>query len=135
MGVLMCRGVRGATTVQQNTAEEIVSATAELLQKMIDTNGIEEEHVASVIFTTTPDLTAAFPAQAARKVGWWQVALMGMQEIAVPDGLPLAIRILIHWNTDKKLNEIVHIYMHGAERLRPDLYPKNKLVLNGSDKA
>ena len=102
---------------------------------MIDANGIEEEHVASVIFTTTPDLTAAFPAQAARKVGWWQVALMGMQEIDVPDGLPLAIRILIHWNTDKKLNEITHVYMHGAERLRPDLYPKNKLVVNGSDKA
>ncbi|HEX2621857.1 MAG TPA: chorismate mutase [Phototrophicaceae bacterium] len=135
MSELMCRGVRGATTVKDNTAEAIVNGTAELLQKMIEANGIEEDHVASVFFTTTPDLTAAFPAQAARKVGWWQVALMGTQEITVPDGLPLAIRILVHWNTTKKLDEIVHVYMHGAERLRPDLYPKNKLVLNGSDKA
>jgi chorismate mutase len=126
----MCRGVRGATTVSDNTAELIVSATAELLGAMIAANGIEEEQVASVFFTTTPDLNMAYPAQAARKVGWWSVALIGAQEIETPNGLPMTIRILIHWNTSKTLNEIVHVYMHGAEKLRPDLYPKNKLVLS-----
>lgn len=129
----ICRGVRGATTVTENTAEAIVAATAELLEAVIAANGIEEEHVASVFFTTTPDLNAAFPAQAARQVGWWQTALMGAQEIDVPGGLTMAIRILIHWNTTKSLSEITHVYMHGAERLRPDLYPQNKLILKGSD--
>jgi chorismate mutase len=130
MSELLCRGVRGATTVGSNTPEAIVSGTAELLRAVIDANGIEEEHVASVIITTTPDLTAAYPAQAARQVGWWQVALLGAVEIDNPDGLSMCIRVLIHWNTTRKLNEIVHVYMHGAEKLRPDLYPKNKLVLS-----
>jgi chorismate mutase len=132
-GMLLCRGVRGATTVASDTPEAIVSATTELLRAMVEANGIEEEWVGSVIITTTPDLTAAYPAQAARVIGWWQVALLGAQEMDNPTGLPMCIRILIHWNTTKKLNEIVHVYMHGAEKLRPDLYPKNKLVLNGSE--
>lgn len=129
----MVRGVRGATTVKSDTAAEIVAATRELLEEMIRLNEIVEDDVASVFFTTTPDLTAAFPAQAARAFGWTRVALIGSQEMAVPDGLPLCIRILIHWNTEKTLDDIKHVYMHGAERLRPDLYPKNKIVLNGSN--
>jgi chorismate mutase len=131
--MLMMRGVRGATTVDENSAEAIVNRTRELLEAMIATNDIEEEYVASVIFTTTPDLTAAYPAQAARAAGWTQTALMGCQEMDNPNGLTRCIRILVHWNTDKRLEEIVHVYMHGAEKLRPDLYPKNKLVLNGSE--
>lgn len=131
MGVLMCRGVRGAITVEEDTAEAIISATTELLQKVIEMNGIVEDDVASVIFTTTPDLRAAYPAQAARKVGWWRVALMGCQEIDAFNGMPRAIRILIHWNTTKSLDEITHVYMRDAVALRPDLYPKNKIVLNG----
>jgi chorismate mutase len=127
---LMCRGVRGATTASSNTHEAIISATRELLQTLIDLNGIREEDVASVFFTTSPDLTAAYPAQAARQCGWWQVALLGAQEIDIPDGLKLAIRILIHWNTTKGLQELKHVYMHGAERLRPDLYPRNKVVID-----
>jgi chorismate mutase len=133
MTEVICRGVRGATTVPGNTAEAIVNGTEELLRAMIDANAITEEQVASVIFTTTRDLNAAFPAQAARKVGWWQVALLGAQEMDAPSGLPLTIRILIHWNTPRKLHEIVHVYMHGAEKLRPDLYPTNKLVLTGEE--
>jgi chorismate mutase len=129
--MLMCRGVRGATTVDADDADAIVNATADLLRAIIEANGIEEEHVASVIFTTTPDLTAAYPARAARVVGWWQTALMGCQEMDVPSGLPKTIRVLIHWNTPKPLSEIIHVYMCGAEKLRPDLYPNNKLVLNG----
>jgi chorismate mutase len=133
--VLMCRGVRGATTVDINEADAIVNAAADLLRAVIEANEIEEEHVASVIFTTTPDLTAAYPARAARIVGWWQTALMGCQEMDVPDGLPKTIRILIHWNTTKSLSEIVHVYMRGAEKLRPDLYPNNKIVLNGGHRS
>jgi chorismate mutase len=129
-GKLMCRGVRGATTASGNTHEAIVSATRELLQTLIDLNGIQEDEVASVIFTTSPDLTAAYPAQAARQCGWWQVALLGAQEMDIDDGLQLAIRILIHWNTTKGLGELQHVYMHGAERLRPDLYPTNKVVID-----
>jgi chorismate mutase len=130
---VLVRGVRGATTVKVDSAEAIVAATTELLEELIRANGIQEDDVASVFFTTTPDLTAAFPAQAARTMGWTRVALIGSQEMAVPDGLKFAIRVLIHWNTEKTLDEIRHVYMHGAERLRPDLYPKNKIVLNGRD--
>jgi chorismate mutase len=109
----------------------ILGVTRELLQAMIEVNGIEEEDVASVIFTMTPDLNTAYPAQAAREVGWKQTALLGCQETAVPGGLERCIRILVHWNTTKRLDEILHVYMHGAEKLRPDLiYPQNKLVLN-----
>ena len=131
--LMLVRGVRGATTVHENTAEAINRGTAELLQAIIEANGIEEEFVASVIFTTTPDLNAAYPAGAARAVGWRQTALMGCQEIDMPSGVPQCIRILIHWNTEKRLKEIRHVYMHGAERLRPDLYPTNKIILNGNE--
>ncbi|MBZ0286167.1 MAG: chorismate mutase, partial [Anaerolineae bacterium] len=89
---LMVRGVRGATTAAEDSAEAIWQAARELLQAVIEANGIEEDFVASVIFTTTPDLTAAYPAKAARDLGWTQTALMGCQEIAVPNGIPRCIR-------------------------------------------
>jgi chorismate mutase len=130
---MMVRGVRGATTATEDTPEAIWRATQELLEAVIEANGIEEEYVASAIFTTTPDLTAAYPAKAARDLGWHQTALMGCQEIAVPNGIPRCIRVLIHWNTTKKLGELRHIYMRGAEKLRPDFYPENKIILNGRD--
>ena len=133
--MLIVRGVRGATTVMGNDGQAIVEATRELLQLMLETNLIEEEQVASVFFTTTPDLNAAFPAQAARLMGWERVALLGAQEMDCPNGVPRCIRILIHWNTDKPLDAIRHIYMHGAERLRPDLYPTNKLVIDDEPEA
>lgn len=127
---VMCRGVRGATTVREDTAEAIWAATRELLKAVIEANAIAEPDVASVIFTTTPDLTAAYPAKAARDLGWHQTALIGCQEMAVPDGIPMCIRVLIHWNTSLPLSAIQHVYMHGATALRPDLYPDNKLILN-----
>ena len=119
--MMMFRGVRGATTAEANTPEAILSATRELLEAMIAANGIEEENVASVLFTTTPDLNAVYPARAARQLGWSQTALMGCQEIDAPGGLPMCVRILIHWNTTKKLNELSHIFLRGAATLRPDL--------------
>lgn len=118
---MQCRGVRGATTADANTSEAILKATRELLALMIRQNDIEAEDVASAIFTTTSDLDAEFPALAARQLGWFNVALMCTHELDVPDSLPGCIRILLHWNTEKPADEIVHVYVKGASQLRPDL--------------
>jgi chorismate mutase len=128
---MMMRGVRGAITVDEDSAEAIWQGTRELLVALIEANGIEEEYVASVIFTTTPDLTAAFPAKAARDMGWTQTALMGMQEMDVPNGLKQCIRVLIHWNTDKRQDELQHVFLRGAVALRPDLSTDQKNIMNG----
>ena len=116
-----CRGVRGATTVETDSADEILAATRELLLHLVIANGIEVEDVASALFTVTPDLTAAFPAQAARQLGWQHVALLDAQEIPVPGSVPHCIRVLLHWNTDKTQAAICHVYLRGAAALRPDL--------------
>lgn len=119
--VLRCRGVRGATTVEHNTRDEILKATRQLLALMIRQNGIEHEDVASAIFTTTVDVDAEFPALAARQLGWIDVPMLCTHEISVPGSLPRCVRILIHWNTSKSLAEIVPVYIRGATALRPDL--------------
>jgi chorismate mutase len=128
---MMVRGVRGAITVEEDSAEAVWRGTRELLEALIEANGIEEDHVASVIFTTTPDIKAAFPAKAARDLGWTQTALMGMQEMDVSGGLKLCIRVLIHWNTDKRMDELQHVFLRGAVALRPDLSSEQKNILNG----
>ncbi len=117
----MIRGIRGATTVESNSNDDILAATQELLQIMIDRNGIVEEDVASVLFSATPELDDTFPAKAARMMGWTRAALMGFQEADVKHGLPMCIRVLIHWNTDKSINDIQHVFLRGAVQLRPDL--------------
>ncbi len=91
-----------------------------MLALMIRANGIDPDDVASVLFTTTPDLTAEFPALAARQLNWMNVALMCGHEMDVPGALPMCVRILIHWNTVKPADRIIHVYIHGAESLRPD---------------
>lgn len=116
-----CRGVRGATTADANTSDAILKATRELLALVIRQNGIEPEDVASAIFTTTPDLDAEFPALAARQLGWLNVALMCGHEVGVPDSLKRCVRVLVHWNTPKPADEVVHVYIKDAARLRPDL--------------
>jgi chorismate mutase len=118
--MIACRGVRGATTVERNTREAILSATRELLTHMVEANGIHPDDVASAIFTTTPDLTSEYPAPAARQLGWQDVALLCTHEMAVPHGLKHCVRILLHWNTEKLASEIQHIYIKGAVSLRPD---------------
>ena len=118
---MMCRGVRGATTVEKNERDEILTATRQLLALMIRTNDIAAEDVASVIFSTTHDLDAEFPALAARQLNWLDVPLLCTNELNVPNSLTRCIRILIHWNTDKPQNEITHVYIKEAKRLRPDL--------------
>ena len=115
---MWCRGVRGATTVESNTREEIVAAATELLQLMAEANGIEPDDVASAFFTTTPDLNAEFPAVAARKMGWMNTALLCGHEMSVPGALPMCLRILLHVNTVKSADEIVHVYIKGAKDLR-----------------
>lgn len=117
---MTCRGVRGATTCEENTSESILKATRELLALMIRQNGIRAEDVGSAIFSTTRDLDAEFPALAARQLGWWDVALMCVNELDVPGSLRLCIRILLHWNTDKPADKIVHVYVKEAAKLRPD---------------
>lgn len=118
---MVCRGVRGATTVDANDREDILTATRQLLALMIRRNGIDKEDVASAIFTTTADLDAEFPALAARQLGWLEVPLLCTHEISVPGGLPMCIRVLVHWNTDRAQSDIHHIYIRDAVRLRPDL--------------
>lgn len=115
------RGLRGATTVEVDDVDAILSATRELMIALIEANDINEDDVASAIFTTTPDLTAVYPARAARELGWTQVALMGCQEMDVPNGLKKCIRVLIHWNTPKANSELKHIFLRGSAVLRPDL--------------
>ena len=116
-----CRGVRGATTVEHNEREEILTATRQLLALMIRRNEIGSTDVASATFTTTPDIDAEFPALAARQLGWIDVPLLCGHEMTVAGGLPLCIRVLIHWNTDKAQSEIHHVYVRDAKKLRPDL--------------
>jgi chorismate mutase len=117
---VVCRGIRGATTLTENTAEAILEATRELLTKIIAANDLKIEDIASAFFTTTPDLNAEYPALAARQLGWHDVALMCGHEMTVPHGLKLCLRVLIHWNTTRKIDEIQHIYIRGAVNLRPD---------------
>lgn len=117
----MVRGVRGAITVTENTVEAICSATTELLLEVIGQNNLIKESIVSIMFTTSPDLNAAFPATAAREMGWLQVPMMCAQEIAVPEALAKCVRVLITVNTDKSQSEIQHVYLRGAKALRPDL--------------
>lgn len=114
----VCRGIRGATTADENTSEAIYSATRELLTKLIEGNQIEEQDVAAVHFTMTPDLNAGFPAAAARQLGWTNTALLCSTEIAVPNSLPGCIRVLILVNTEKDPSELVKVYIKGTEALR-----------------
>ena len=114
----VCRGLRGATTVDSNTAEDIYASTREMLQALIDANGIEERDLAMAYFTVTPDLNAAFPAAAARQLGWNSTALMCATEIPVPGSLPSCIRVLILINTDREPDELHNIYLKGTEILR-----------------
>ena len=119
--VMWCRGIRGATSVAANTREDILAATKELLQKMIESNQLQKESVACVFLTTTPDLDAEFPALAARQLGWTDVALLCGHEMNVPGGFPRCLRILILVNTEKRADEIAHIYIRGTEVLRQGL--------------
>ncbi len=114
------RGVRGATTVPSNDAESIFNGTLELLRVLVDRNEMRPEDIAYVWFTVTPDLDAAFPADAARAgLGWTDVPLICCREIPVPGALGMCVRVLIAWNTTRTQKEIRHVFLRGARTLRP----------------
>ena len=115
---VVCRGIRGATTVTENTKDAILSGTTELLEKLVDENDIQREQLAAAIFTTTRDLNAEFPAVAARQLGWTDVALLCSHEMDVPNALPSCIRVLLLVNTDKRQQELANVYLRGAKNLR-----------------
>jgi len=121
----MVRGIRGATTVDRDDAETILSATEELVRELVTANAIVPEDVASALFTVTPDLRAEFPAAAARRMGWTMVPLLNFTEIGVPGRLPRCIRVLVHVNTERTQNEMVHVYLREAVALRPDLVSRS----------
>jgi chorismate mutase len=112
--------VRGATTVEVDERETVLRATRELLALMIHLNDIHKEDVASAIFTTTPDVSSAFPATAARQLGWLDVPLMCAHEIDVAGSVGMCIRVLLHWNTNLSQSAVQHVYLKEAQRLRPD---------------
>jgi len=128
------RGVRGATTVAADVAEEILSATQTLLEEIVRSNGILIEDIAAAFFTVTNDLAAAFPAQAARQMGWQHVPLLDTQEVPVPGSQPRCIRVLMLWNTAIPQNEVVHVYQREAQGLRPDIVGLER-VSNSKEEA
>jgi chorismate mutase len=121
--ISMCiRGIRGAITVEANRAEAILLATRNLLEAIQRANpSLVPDDLASAFFTLTDDLSSAYPAQAARELGWTQVPMMCSREIPVPGSLPRTVRVLLHWNTVLAPDEIRHVYLGEAVQLRPDL--------------
>jgi len=116
------RGIRGAISVPVDTAPEILSATRELLTEILRVNRITSfEEIASIFFTTTTDLVATFPAEAAREMGMSHVPLLCASEIAVPNRLQRCVRVLLHVNTDVPQAEVGHVYLREAKKLRPDV--------------
>jgi len=116
---LVCRGIRGATTADTNTSEDILEATGEMLTALIRLNDLDPADITSAVFTTTPDLTATFPALAARELGWTEVPLLCAHEMNVPGALEQVVRLLLHVNTTRSATEIQHVYLKGARELRP----------------
>lgn len=115
------RGIRGAVGVEANTASAIGEATRRLLESICRANGVAPSAIISAFFTVTVDLNAAFPATAARAMGWTDVPLLDAQEIEVPGGMPRVIRVLLHVDTDRARGDIEHVYLGRTEALRPDL--------------
>lgn len=115
------RALRGATSVATNDAGSIVSATEELLAAMLERNGVRHEDLVSIVFTSTPDLDAEFPAAAARRLGLGDVPLLGASEVAVAGALPRCVRVLMHLYTERDYASLRHVYLGEARRLRTDL--------------
>lgn len=118
----MMRGLRGAITVMNNHEDEILNATSDLIKEIFYENPLlKTQDISYALFTVTEDLDAAFPAKAARDMGWIQVPLLCAREIPVPNSLPLCIRLLIHWNTELPQNEINHVYLKEAKILLEEI--------------
>jgi chorismate mutase len=118
---LMVRGLRGATTVDEDTVAQVTDRSQELMREIMAANGLVEDDIVSVLFTTTADVTSIFPATAIREIGFGAVPLLCAAEIAVPGSMPLCIRVLLHVHTTRSRDEMHHVYLHGAQGLRDDL--------------
>ncbi len=123
---MLVRGIRGATTITDDNPAEILAATRELLETLCRENSFKHEDIASILFTVTADVRSAFPAEAARSMGWGLVPLLCFQEIEVPGSIPHCIRVLILINTEKNQDEIQHIYLKEAMKLRTDLIKRGQ---------
>jgi chorismate mutase len=115
------RGLRGATTVDEDTVPQVTERSQELMRELMAQNGLVEDDIISVLFTATADVTSTFPATAIREIGFGAVPLLCAAEIAVPGAKPLCIRVLLHVHTSRSRDEIRHVYLHGAQGLRDDL--------------
>jgi chorismate mutase len=131
---MLVRGIRGAITVDRNAEEEVIKRTKELLMALKKENDFKIEDIVSVFFSATTDLNVAFPAQAARELGWDRVPLFDMKEIDVPGSLPRCIRILIQINCQKSQPEIKYCYLRGAKILRKDLIKETSDQKDGESK-
>jgi chorismate mutase len=117
----MVRGLRGATTVDEDTVEQVTARSQELMRRIMERNDLSEDDIVSALFTATADVTSIFPATAIREIGFGAVPLLCAAEIAVPGAMALCIRVLLHVHTTKSKDEIHHVYLHGAQGLRDDL--------------
>jgi chorismate mutase len=115
------RAARGAIRVPSDDGDALLASTERLLSSMVQRNGIDSEDLVSIMFTATEDLRSVFPAEAARRMGLGRVPLLCAQEIAVDGAMPSVIRILVHFHSDRSLDEVVHVYLDGAESLRDDV--------------
>ncbi|MGB3259940.1 chorismate mutase [Paenisporosarcina sp.] len=118
----MIRGIRGATTVTEDSVAQVLAETEKLVLAMAKENDVKPEDVASVVVSTTTDIASAFPAKAVRSIPeWTYVPVMCTHEMDVPGAMPLCIRVLMHVNTEKSQRDILHVYLNDAVKLRPDL--------------
>ena len=117
----MVRALRGASTCEANDADEVTEVTQELLIAMLERNGVAHDDVISVLFTTTPDLNVAFPATAARGVGFGDVPLLCASEINVPGAKAFTVRVMMHVYTPRPRSDLRHVYLRNAQSLRDDL--------------
>lgn len=115
------RAVRGATTVDVDTREQVIERTKELVREVVTRNAVDPEDLISILFTATDDISSAFPAEAAREAGFTRVPLMCARELDIVDGIERCIRVMVHIHTELGAEDLRHPYLHGARQLRTDL--------------
>jgi chorismate mutase len=117
------RAARGAIVVPEDSAEAVLASTARLVETLLERNAVVAEDLISILFTATDDLRSAFPAEAARRLGLGRIPLMCAREIPVLGSMPSVVRVLMHFHTQREMDDVVHVYLDGAESLRDDLDP------------
>jgi len=115
------RAIRGATTLDSDTPEQVHTRTQALVREMLELNGVENDDLVSIIFTSTEDVTSAFPATAARELNLSDIALLGAREATVPGAPQRCIRVLMHCYSELDRDKLQHVYLEGAVNLRADL--------------